>query len=523
MNRVLEKILVRRAIGVCESGDTTFVTEVGSNMLGGSTVVQKEYNNGGTHGAEAIARALKEHLDGRVDRDQIEIGVAVPGMRCYCMSREAPAEAKEQAAGDNSDLSSVLRTAMAQQPDQYVVERSTATFNNRQYNTTVACGRAQLEEISSAISSVMTISEMPLFQPAPWAVACATLSRNKPPKTQKPWILLHLDQHIGLAILMCRTRPMGWREFNVPLAQAAAAARQAVLRLSTYAKSSLVLEMPDIICIEGEPTMVASTASDLENSGFTVIKREQPVAFGKDASQGVALARLEPSLETCDLATSLRPPAKIREIIPWGDIALTCVLLVVLWFALNSRLITIQNARDNKRIESDHRLQELGQPPMGVRSPIAALQMVKDRKMDGNLQKKATDLTSQLKEYAGFYEGRERWSLYLEALPDWIPIQTHLSTFRANTPPPWCKPSEAKNRSISMVCISDVDNVRELPDTLPQMLDGLRKQPLLRKNFPDVQLAAVHWTKEGRAGHSSFSVACFPVATPKGGKSEKKE
>ena len=152
MNRVLEKLLVRRAIGICESGDITFITEVGNSVLGGSSVVHKEYNNNGTHGAEAIARALKEHLEGRADRDLIEIGVAVPGMRCYCMSREAPVETKEQVVGDNSDLSSVLRTAMAQQPDQYVVERSSATFNNRQYNTTVACGRTQLEEISSAIS-----------------------------------------------------------------------------------------------------------------------------------------------------------------------------------------------------------------------------------------------------------------------------------------------------------------------------------------------------------------------------------
>jgi len=317
--------------------------------------------------------------------------------------------------------------------------------------------------------------------------------------------------------------PMGWREFSVPVAQAAAAARQAVLRLGTYAKSSLALETPDMICIEGEPTMVASVAPDLENSGFTVIKREQPVAFGKDASLGVALARLETSPETCDLATSLRPPAKIKDIIPWGDIALTCVLLGVLWFALNSRLLTIQSARDGKRVESDHHLQELGLSPMGVRSPIAAMQMVKDKKMDGNLQKQAADLTNQLKEYASFFEGRERWNLYLEALPDWIPIQTHLGTFRANTPPPWCKPSEAKNRSVSMNCVSDVENVRELPDTLPQMLEGLRKQPLLRRNFPDVQLAAVHWTKEGRAGRSTFSVACFPGATPKGGKGEKKE
>ena len=495
MKRFIEKCWMRRAIGVCESDDSTIVTEVKSYRLGSMSVVQKEYPNGGAHGPETIAMALKEHLAGRAGAN-FTVGVAVPGKICYCMSREKPTENKDQSTGEDSDLSGVLRTAMAQKPDQYVISRRSAAFNSRQFNTVVACGRKPIEAIGSAISKeIPTLSVLPLIQPVPWAVVTATIARYKPPKTTKPWIHLHLDRDVGLAILMNRAQPLGWREFNVPTTPSAVpvAARQAVLRLRTHAKGSLGMDPPDVICVEGVPAMAADTAADLEANNFTVIKREQPATYGKDASLGVALAGLNTLGGTLDLAESLRPPARLRDIIPWGAVAWSSFLITLLWFAAHSHLTTLQKTRDQLQKDAHGKIQSLALANLNVDN------------VDDKLKKRLQELTTQMKAYTEFVQNRETLSVWLEAMPQWIPTMTHITGFSASTTGPWSVITE--KRTLTMNCISDVETIRGLPAEIPQMMATLRSQPLLKKRFPDIQLASVNF-HGGDIGQMAYVFIC---------------
>jgi len=521
MKSFLKHILIRKNIGICVAGDATFITEVESPLLGGRTITQKEYPHGDAQDTAAIAQALKQHFKGREnEKARMAVAVTIPGKRCYCMTLEAPAESKDQTSieGENSDLSGMLRTAMAHHPDQYVVERCSGSYRNQQFNTTLACNRTVLTAVADIISETMHTSVIPLLQPVPWAAAVAATSRHKPPKTAKPWMLLHLDRNAGMAILMCQARPMGWWEFNVQSMKMVNATRQAALRLGAFARNSLGLEKPDVACLEGVPELVTVAAAILTDSGFTVIKREPAVVFGKDASLGAALAGLDASSSgssslSCDLATSLRPLSKFKDIIPIGDIVLTCTLIFVLWLAAFNRREALFKECQHVRKESDHQVQALGIPdlkPMGARSEDVKVQAIRDAEMDKKLNDRLATLTGNFKEYSSFFEGRRVWSVYLESIPEWIPEQIHLLTLLAAVSEPWSK-GKAK-RNLELTGVSDLATIHGLPETIPQMLNLLRAQPLLQKDFPNIQLGNVHARRDGGVAHIEFGVSCLPAA-----------
>jgi hypothetical protein len=304
-----------------------------------------------------------------------------------------------------------------------------------------------------------------------------------------------LDKQFALAVLCYKSRAIGWREFDGTSGEVGTAVKKAVVGLLTYARKSLSFDTPKAVRLEGKAPDVNKAAALLEEMGLRVEVREGSVSLGRDASLGVALAGLDGSPEACDLARSLRPPPRLRDLVPWGDLALAGAMLFVLWVVMNGHFLHLHRSLGRTLAET------LRKPEIRNCS-------------DEELKSQCSALASQVRAFNKFSDERETWGKYLAALPAWLPRQAHLVDMQGQAPLPVQKHGEAgktdSQRSLLLTCAADLGSRGSAPAEVDQFVESLRSQKLLKRFFPTVELANVRWRKEGNTGRALFTVACLP-------------
>jgi hypothetical protein len=491
MKSFARRVQLRRALGVCAFREEMFLTEVAATPLG--TVVLRQETLPYANGEElaAVTSALQAVGKDKNAR-RLSVGVALPATQAYCFTREESSD--PHGTGEENDLPAFLRGAVAPRGGQLLVEQQKFKLDGRPFTTVMACAGSQVTKLGQ-VAAAAGLRPL-LFQPLPLAAAQAACPAIKVPRKARLWTMIALNEGLALMTLLSGRRVLAWREFPLPPEDPATRVKREVLRMLAYASKTLLLDIPETVCVAGQAQCAKQAVSALGDVGLDVVEvGRDALPPGQEASLGVALACLEDQTCAWDLGRSLRPPPRPIELIPWADIALTGALILVLWLAMGNHLSSLQQRLHRQRTDNGH-LEELH---------TASDQELKDR---------AAALTGCLSAYNGFQENRETWSLYLEEAPQWLPAAAHLIEVQAEAPLPTGRKDgagkKAVERSLVLTGAVDAPSDGSAPPEVDQFVEALRHKEVLKRSFPIIELANVRWRKDGPTGYTVFTVGCFP-------------
>lgn len=486
MSSLGSKIQLRRAVGLCVLDSEIFITEAAATPFGPAVLAQSRLSTLPGETLKDAAALLAKHVPAkRVHTTRT--GVALPTFNCYCVTYERTVDSRDGLIPEE-ELRGKLSSASSQ-GGQLCVEQAVLKIGRRRFSTVMACPRSYISERVDQLCR--DGSPALLFQPLPWAVTRAWQMSGRIPGGSRLWVRVSLDQRFGLAVLCHKSRAIGWREFDTASVDLSMGVKKAVLSLLTYARKSLVFETPSLVQIEGDAQAAGKAGVTLEEMGLRVEVLERKVCLGQSASLGIALACLDRPADVSDLARSLRPPPRLRDLIPWGDLAVSAGLVLALWVIINASYMGLRRSLSRAMADS-------------CQDPKLRSCSIQD------LKGQSLTLASRVMAFNKFFEERETWSKYLAAVSSWLPQQAYLVDIQGAAPLPIAKEKRDSQRSLVLTCAADLDRGRTAPVEIHEFVESLRHKPLLRRFFPMVELATVRWRKEGGSGRTLFSVACLP-------------
>src|SRR5262249_26076884 len=140
-----------------------------------------------------------------------------------------------------------------------------------------------------------------------------------------------------------------------------------------------------------------------------VVHHPGPSLEGGSIAMGLALG-CQPQVEGFDLARTLKPRPPVREIFPWGELALKTAILVC------ASLFLMTRARG---VEHGQRV---------VRSEAARLPWLA-KVDDAQLDKERKDLEQKVKSVEAFLSSRVVWTSYTQDLSTTLPESIVLKSF----------------------------------------------------------------------------------------------
>ena len=214
---------------------------------------------------------------------------------------------------------------------------------------------------------------------------------------------------------------------------------------------------------------------------------------------GLALGCLNQGQPGFDLSRGLKPRPSLREIFPWGELALQTSLMICVALLFTARSAQMTRTYQAAKTET---------------SRHKCLRQASE----ADLQKEKTDLQQKVDAIRHFVESRVLWSAYTHDLPGRLPPHAQLASiqglcelehFGAKSEGT-VKPRESARAAGQRPLAADGSSPREIE----VLLSALRNHPLLKQDFPDVELADIKRFQlyHGAPASANFTVICQPKA-----------
>jgi Tfp pilus assembly protein PilN len=218
----------------------------------------------------------------------------------------------------------------------------------------------------------------------------------------------------------------------------------------------------------------------------------------------MALSARRRDADHIDLLRSLRPPPSIAQVFPrqlaTGMILAAAAVGLILW----NTLAEIQDGHQRLMAQS------------ASYKWAAALQTdaIKTER------KGLSDEVSSIQQFVGT---RAIWTNYLRDLPTRLPSNACLQSLTGTYEMKHAGKTAGRQTGRSLVIsgMARFTDKGSAPKEIDAFLDSLRSADLLRKTFPNVNLAEIKWKKEPGADIALFTIIASPVEKAESGGEEK--
>ncbi len=249
--------------------------------------------------------------------------------------------------------------------------------------------------------------------------------------------------------------------------------------------------------VHGRPDIVLTQQPEAfrQRTGARLIRCAEPNYDSASAALGVALANPLEDDNGLDLSRTLKPTPTIREIFPWGELAVQGALLGAVSLFLTGTTT-----------EADVQLNEVG-------IQLKAFSWLKDwdqKKLDA--EKKALQERSQSLD--AFQNSRIAWSVPLRSIAAAAPESTVITSMTGTAPlesGSKSSPTSSK-KQLTVNFATPMADDGSLPSEIDGFLASLRKDPTLKRNFPLIEVSGLRANparQKGRA-FASYTVICLP-------------
>lgn len=441
--------------------------------------------------AEVLQRLLQPLIAGR---RRAVVAVGLPATRVFFATRSLR-------GADGEASPEVLLQKALQSPsisvDDLIVDLVRSDLGKIPMATMAACRRKPL---SSLLASLEVCGVRPFcVEPGPCALVRAAALRHRVSWRAKMALRVFLCADHGLAVMIGGSLPLAWRSFVLPRDGEGPAILCAVRTLRTLAKFCGVESPPNTAMIHGRPDL-HQRLNSTEFAGEIGCKLscyEGPGLDGPAMAFGLALGGLKQEPRAFDLSRTLKPRVLIREIFPWGELVLQTALVACVGVVLTVRYIGLSDECLAAKIKNQ-----------GHKCLTATR---------AELEKERKDLQQKVEAVQNFLRTRVLWTNYMHDLPARLPTNAQFGSLQGYAEMEYLgkkRESAAKvKRSLLLQASAPLSPAGGMPREIDALLGALRDLPLLKRDFPNVELADIkRYRLAGFAPTANFTVICLPNA-----------
>lgn len=494
MKSLLAEIGLPKAIGLYFDQDAVHLSQVVATPWGPVEVARESQAAGPDEHAAVLQRLLAPLLGQRGLR-RVPVAVGLPAGQIYFSTRPI------QNAGSDVSPHVLLREALRSSNisvDEMVVDVVKTQPDKRPVASIVSCDRKYLDGL---LDSLRQCGVRPhRVEPAPCALLRTAASRHRAARHAKVVLRLILGERQAMAVLAANNLPLVWRFFSLARGDEASALLSVSRSLQTMRRLCGVESPLDAVIVHGRPDLARLLDVDWvqQEMGAPLRWCDGPSLDDSQVAFGLALGCLRDNHNAFDLARSRKSRPSFAEVFPLRQTVLQAALLACTAVLLAVRCGSLSESYRAVQAEN-------------ARHPwVASLQTSQLEKEKGQLQQRVAAVRR-------FLDTRIVWTSYGRSLAACLPAQAFLTSFQGVSEFASGGQGGGKakpKKSLVLHVAASIPRDGSMPQEIDRFLDTLREHPLLKRDFPVVELAGLKQAQ--RTGDDSpvafFTVVCVPKA-----------
>jgi hypothetical protein len=492
---LLAKIGSPKAIGLYVAEQEVTVSQVAATPLG-PVETARHIERYEPAQLKTVLERLLLPLTGRHRRIRVPVTLGLPAMRVFFSTR--PIQTSSSDPSPHVLLHEALQSSRIS-TDDMAVDLIKSKPGRRAVASIVACQKKYLTGLVDSLREFGV--RLMRVEPAPCALLRAAAQRHHAPRSAKVVLRVFLGPKHGLAVQAAGSLPFVWRSFQLPCGDEASALLSTCRSLQSLNKVCGIDSPLDAVMIHGRPDL--RTLLDFEwlqqQIGTRTDWFDDPGLDNSAIALGLAIGCLNPDERAFDLAKTSKPKTHVWELIPWGELAVQASMLLGLGLFLNERWTNLD--RGFRAIRA-----QIAQHDWSASLP------------EQELEKEKADLQQKVAAIRKFVNSRVVWTAYAREIPERLPANTALTSFHGTSDLGSVgdkQDSKAKAKKLLVLKgAATVPSDGSTSTEIDQFLESLRGHPMLKRDFPIVELADLKQARAaGQSGQlASFSVICQPRA-----------
>lgn len=497
MKSLLAKYAVRKALGVYVGEHEVVVTKLASTALGPVQMACVRESYVPEQLGEVLGKVLAP-LVGPKRRFPIPVALGIAGQRVFFSTR--PIKSTNAESSPEMLLHEAFRSSSIS-VDDMALDVIKVQSDKKLVASIASCRRKYL---ATLLSGLQTADVNPFrAEPAPCALLRVANSEHRAPRKVKTVLRIFLSGDQGLAILAVANLPYVWRYFALRSGEEANSILSSARTIFTLTKSCGIESPIEAIMIHGRAELRSQLNFEhlQDDLGIATTWHPGPALDDSVIAYGLAVGCLTQSTESFDLARSLKPRRSLWELFPWGETAMQGAFLACMGLFLAERSSSL-----NKSYAA-------------VKKDISA-HVWMDSVGESELQKEKKELEAKVEAIRKFMGTRVLWTSYTHDIPTRLPKNATINGFEgicdlAVTTKK--KESAVKvKKSLLLRVGAPIKQDGAMPVEIDDFLKSLREHPLLKKDFPIIELVDLKWYQpfSGAEPLAIFTVMCMPKAAP---------
>jgi hypothetical protein len=499
---LLAKFAPYKAIGLHVGDREITLCEVASTLFGPVQISCRTEAYDSEQLGETLGRLLGPLLTERKRRSP-PVAVGMPAQRVFFSTR--PIRTTHSDPSPQALIHEVLQSPN-HSIDDMVVEVIKAQPNDRKLASIVSCRRKYLATLLEALEAG---GVRPFrAEPAPCALLRAAVQAQRNPRKSKTVLRILLGRDQALAIVTAGPLAVLWRYFNLPADEEVKAVCSTVRAIQAQIVPCGIDSPIDAIVLHGRGELRAKfEGADFDNQvQARVLWSTGPELDDRAVAYGLALGCLgQQQNESFDLSRSVKARPSLRAIFPWAEVGVQVALLVGMGIFLFVRSHTLQETYAAALAETSERAELVGGQP-------------------GDLEKEKKDLEQKVEAVRRFVSSRIIWTSYTHDIASRLPASATLNSFHGLCELEYFgKQKEGvlkPKKSFVIRAAAPIAQDGSTPKEIDRFLTALRGHPLLKRDFPEVELAEIKWFQPSvtAAPSALFMIVCLPGAGSAAGK-----
>jgi hypothetical protein len=383
--------------------------------------------------------------------------------------------------------------------EERIIDLLKLEINKQPLASLAAAPRAAVEALIRSVTEPG--ARIGLAEPTPAALFRAAASCLKPPRGSQLCVRFLLGDRQAIGVLAYGALPLFWHTFDLTPGeetQSILAAYSTLWMMGRHCRITLPI---DTVFIHGRPELAFAQEPDAFRlrTGARLLRCARPNYDLRAAAMGLALVHRLDDYTGLDLARTLKPAPSIRDIFPWGELAIqSAVLGAVSLFLMGTAS------------RADVQLKAVG-------VELKTFSWLKDQNQT-KLDAEKRVLRERSKAIDSFRKSRVAWSVPLRKIAAAAPESTVITSLAGDSPVETASRSGSGKTKKQLIInfATPMAGDGALPHEIDGFLATLRAEPTLKRHFPIIEVSGLRASPARRNSRpfASYSVVCLPKADP---------
>jgi hypothetical protein len=488
MRSLFAKFALHKTVGVYLDENEIALSEVAATPLGPVEITRRSV----PHGSKGLATALTEALAPSVGRRRrpCPTAVGLPASRVFFNTR--PVISRNDTSPEELLQQSLYSPNI--RIDDYVIELIKAAPGKSPVASVAACRKKYLTAVMDGLNEAKIRPHR--VEPGPCGLARVASHCCRAPRRAKFVLRVVCNSTQAMAILTSFDLPIAWRSIELPAGHETAAIVSVLRTLQGLASHYGMTEPLDLLVIHGRADLDEQLQDPRFGGaiGVPVICCTEPELGPGAVAFGLALGCLVQRGPAFDFSASLKPPASFWDIFPWGELALEGALILFMAMFL---------WRTSDNLDRSYRVvhAEIERHKDFHALPVA------------HLERENAELRQKVDAIRQYLDSRLPWTSYMHDFSAHIPAHVTLLSFLGQWELGNGSGNARPKRCLVLSASVPIAPNGSMPREIDALLSILRNDPLLKRDFPRIELAGIRRSKSyGAQSTAELTVVCQPGA-----------